>query len=344
MTVSPQKNLPQFLITHPTDLSKLLVGYSCLLREFNLSSFNYKEIVAQTFKQDKRNFGLLVCACYSNSGDQVAIVNNLKELLVYSISNMDLVLNLVLPRSGVKVCFSKDNKSILVADKAGHVINYCIEKTEITQKILVDTLSTITDMYLSVSNYLAVCDREGRIRVSFFPNAYHILSYCIGHEGAVTCLSFTSSGLRLFSGSNDGTVKLWDPTNGKELFSLEPFSTVHKHKVCDLQCSASQHVCVCYEGLSVAEVYKYSLTTEGLETLVCNMFMCVTLILNIFQLHVQSINTNSEVLQTVFDVENTLYILERCPPYITSYQFLEGFFSESSSEYLATDCYLSDLQ
>ena len=42
-----------------------------------------------------------------------------------------------------------------------------------------------------------------------------------GHTGPVNAVSFTADGEGLFSGSNDGSARLWDPESGKELLALD---------------------------------------------------------------------------------------------------------------------------
>ncbi|XP_074605298.1 THO complex subunit 6 homolog [Brevipalpus obovatus] len=44
-----------------------------------------------------------------------------------------------------------------------------------------------------------------------------------GHEDYINCLSFSPSSNLIFSGSEDGSVRLWDLRNGKEVQRIEPF-------------------------------------------------------------------------------------------------------------------------
>jgi WD40 repeat protein len=41
-----------------------------------------------------------------------------------------------------------------------------------------------------------------------------------GHTLMVNTLAFSPNGARLASGSNDGTIKLWDPRTGEEVLTL----------------------------------------------------------------------------------------------------------------------------
>ncbi len=49
----------------------------------------------------------------------------------------------------------------------------------------------------------------------------HLLRRLIGHKGIVYSIAFDSQGTFLASASQDGTIRIWDPETGKELFALQ---------------------------------------------------------------------------------------------------------------------------
>ena len=51
-----------------------------------------------------------------------------------------------------------------------------------------------------------------------FPTTNSVL--CRGHEGRVRTLAFDPTGKYLASGGDDGTVRVWDPTNGRQLWVI----------------------------------------------------------------------------------------------------------------------------
>lgn len=69
-------------------------------------------------------------------------------------------------------------------------------------------------------------DRDEKIRVSYYPDSYDILSYCLGHKTFVSTLAILPSNKHTiaFSGGGDNEIYLWDFVSGKLLqqFSLSP--------------------------------------------------------------------------------------------------------------------------
>jgi len=68
--------------------------------------------------------------------------------------------------------------------------------------------------------YIITCDRDEKIRVSRYPNAYSINNFCLGHAEFVSGISICPhrSSL-LISASGDGTIRVWDFLTGKEIGS-----------------------------------------------------------------------------------------------------------------------------
>ena len=103
-------------------------------------------------------------------------------------------------------------------DKSGDV--YRFSKYEEEGKCILGHLSMLLDLKLTEdANFLITCDRDEKIRVSHYPNAYNIHNYCLGHTDFVSCLEipYEFSGKYLISGSGDSTIRIWDYLKGKEL-------------------------------------------------------------------------------------------------------------------------------
>ncbi|KJE95265.1 hypothetical protein CAOG_05735 [Capsaspora owczarzaki ATCC 30864] len=87
--------------------------------------------------------------------------------------------------------------------------------------VLMGHLSMILDLQLNQkSNRLFTADKDEKVRVSHFPNAYNIESFCLGHTRSVSAIALLpspSSGAAelLVSGSLDGTVRLWNPEQAR---------------------------------------------------------------------------------------------------------------------------------
>lgn len=69
--------------------------------------------------------------------------------------------------------------------------------------------------------------RTGEIEVESTPNvAWRSIGPLRGHLGAVTGLAFTSGGTRLISGSEDGSIRIWDLEHPRELLLIRTGSAV----------------------------------------------------------------------------------------------------------------------
>lgn len=134
------------------------------------------------------------------------------------------------------VAFSDDGADVLAADRSGDVYRVSISafldvnenpssKVLATQKIneeeipLLGHYAMITDMQV-LQCRIATCDRDNKIRVSRFPNAVHIQSFCLGHSDFVSRVAWVDDS-RLLSGGGDGTLRLWQVSCGTEVSSLD---------------------------------------------------------------------------------------------------------------------------
>ena len=81
-------------------------------------------------------------------------------------------------------------------------------------------LSMLLDITLSpCGKYIISSDRDEKIRVSRFPNAYNIHCYCLGHKDFVTSLQIVPNIQEniLLSASGDGTIRVWKYLEGLEV-------------------------------------------------------------------------------------------------------------------------------
>lgn len=82
-------------------------------------------------------------------------------------------------------------------------------------------VSLLLDIQLSADqHYLATCDRDEKIRISQYPLAHQIQSYCLGHREFVTSCAFIDSD-RLVSSSGDGSVACWHFRTGRLAFQRQ---------------------------------------------------------------------------------------------------------------------------
>lgn len=128
-----------------------------------------------------------------------------------------------MPKRLATVSFAPGGRSVLAADRFGDVYEVAVPPLECETPTaatpladdaapLLGHFATMTDVAASETR-IATCDREGRVRVSRYPEAHDIVSFCLGHTSFVTRVAWISEGLLLSTGG-DGTVRLWDADSG----------------------------------------------------------------------------------------------------------------------------------
>eukprot|EP00055_Hartaetosiga_balthica_P005968 m.18278 g.18278 ORF g.18278 m.18278 type:complete len:452 (+) comp4941_c0_seq1:19-1374(+) len=111
-----------------------------------------------------------------------------------------------------------DEQSILLADKSGDVYRFDFDGKGASESLspICGHISILTG-FARAGPRLLTADRDGKIRISQFPNAFCVEAYCLGHEEFISSVDVTSDNKYVVSGSGDGTLKLWNITNGEEL-------------------------------------------------------------------------------------------------------------------------------
>ena len=74
--------------------------------------------------------------------------------------------------------------------------------------------------------YVISADRDEKIRVSRYPDAFDIVSYCLGHVQFVTQLHLPATAPHLLlSGGGDGLVIVWDYVAGRSVHTVDLVQT-----------------------------------------------------------------------------------------------------------------------
>lgn len=99
---------------------------------------------------------------------------------------------------------------------------YSLKSTSTEDPVVVlGHLSMLLDVQMSPCNkFILTSDRDEKIRISCYPNAYNIHNFCLGHSDFVSGICVLS-GQEIVSCSGDGTVKLWRFLEGTLLDSLD---------------------------------------------------------------------------------------------------------------------------
>ncbi|XP_076262936.1 tRNA (guanine-N(7)-)-methyltransferase non-catalytic subunit wuho [Rhynchophorus ferrugineus] len=190
------------------------------------------EVKVPTIKISKETKGQIkeneiTCIKSSNDGLYVAVTTETKQLLIYT-ENFELKKDILLQKTANKICFTQDN-NVLVADRNGDVLSYSLEEDIEKPTLLLGHLSVILDMVMSpCGKFIITCDRDEKIRVSCYPNSYNIISFCLGHKEFVSKLHLLKNNI-LLSASGDGTVRMWNYLEGKELNRIDTSNFVNSN-------------------------------------------------------------------------------------------------------------------
>ncbi|KAG8194495.1 hypothetical protein JTE90_013248 [Oedothorax gibbosus] len=176
-------------------------------------------------KETETPTNFITSAIVSNCSTYIAAGDANNSLHLWKKENKEWKITSVrsVVRKCQKIIFTNSASDIIVADRGGDVFTFSVSKSNDPASFLLGHISLILDMSISSDDkYLATCDRDGKIRVSHYPNSYNILSYCLGHQEFVSSLQFLPlyDGEVLVSSSGDGTMKMWNFTDGSSKESV----------------------------------------------------------------------------------------------------------------------------
>ena len=120
---------------------------------------------------------------------------------------------------------------LTILDKSGDVLCFELKPPSDTYTCMMGHLSMLLDVQMSsCGKYIITCDRDEKIRVSMFPNAYNIKCYCLGHTDFVSNIQVLNNFNEkiLLSGSGDGSIRVW-----KYLVGIEVRIGLFKPKMVD---------------------------------------------------------------------------------------------------------------
>jgi tRNA (guanine-N(7)-)-methyltransferase subunit TRM82 len=209
--------------------------------------------------------GAIIATTFSLSGRYFAACTDAKHLSVWEVhDDWKHLSTRLLPRRPTSLVFTRCEKDLVVADKAGDVhrfsvvVDTTVALPSNNQTLLLGHVSMLLDLKLCAADkFLVTCDRDEKIRVSHFPNAYSIQSFCLGHTDYVSRLGYFEDIDLLISASGDGTIKLWNyqvgclqdnvncseflSSNGKSENTSNLMATTHPMGIRCLCCCAKKH-------------------------------------------------------------------------------------------------------
>ncbi|KAL1734036.1 FAD dependent oxidoreductase-domain-containing protein [Schizophyllum commune] len=197
-------------------------------------------VVASVEREDteKSKNGPIRVAAANQAQTHLATSSDDKRLRVWEAVSLKLLSERELPKKATSVLFTQDGQTILVSDKFGDVFAYPLhppveeQKQEQEKKrekdglashenpsngdLVLGHVSLLTACILTHDErYIITADRDEHIRVSWYPQAYEIESFCLGNEKFVSALHIPASVPgRLISGGGDLVLRVWDWMTG----------------------------------------------------------------------------------------------------------------------------------
>ena len=160
----------------------------------------------------------------SPDGSTLAVCTTEKECFLLSIPELTLICALPpLPKKLTALAWTPDSSHLLVADKVGDCYDMPLLRLpsspqDIDGALLVGHLGAITSMaFDATGRFLVSADRDEKIRISRYPNSYHIEAFAMGHTNFVTSVALLHGDSLLLSTAADGTARLWSFPDGKQL-------------------------------------------------------------------------------------------------------------------------------
>eukprot|EP01135_Chromosphaera_perkinsii_P003319 Nk52_evm19s240 gene=Nk52_evmTU19s240 len=163
---------------------------------------------------------------FSPEGKYFVCVTDAKDIAVFQTSDWSLVAATVSPKRATAVQFlpGANSAEVVVCDKAGGVYGWEFLVKEAEPHLKMGHLSMLLDLiFIKKTQHVITADRDEKIRVSLYPKFYNIVSFCLGHREFVGRLveGEVNGTPVLFSGSGDGTVRVWNFMEGKELECID---------------------------------------------------------------------------------------------------------------------------
>ncbi|KAJ2144279.1 hypothetical protein IWW43_005230 [Coemansia sp. RSA 1935] len=196
------------------------------------------DVDASVAKIGGANKDRIITVAFSQDGSLFATCNNEKTVTIYNTADWTAVRSLIIAKRATAITFDPSGAYLLIADKFGevHRTPTALSADEAASKpeLLLGHVSIVCDVKMSYGSpsYVLTCDRDEKLRVSKYPNAYNIQSFGLGHTEFVTTIATAQfAPNNAVTGSGDGTLRLWDISSGQLVQTvdlqelLEPYYT-----------------------------------------------------------------------------------------------------------------------
>ncbi|KAJ2780836.1 tRNA (guanine-N(7)-)-methyltransferase non-catalytic subunit trm82 [Coemansia interrupta] len=175
--------------------------------------------------------GNIRAAAFSPTGRFFALCTEGKSLLIYDTSAWTLLRHLTSDKRTNALAFDPLETHVLAGDKFGDCTSIPLDAAHSPSVILghVSILCALAFTH-TTPPMLLTCDRDEKLRISRYPNAYNIQAFGLGHSEFVTSVAAPRFAPQVcMTGSGDGSLRLWDVRDGGLLHTVELSSLLQSY-------------------------------------------------------------------------------------------------------------------
>ncbi|KAM3723306.1 tRNA (guanine-N(7)-)-methyltransferase non-catalytic subunit [Dirofilaria immitis] len=274
--IAAGKNIFEFTFTVDT--------YSSKLKLFRDISLPFKHVSATIRKEDDQ----ILASTLSADGTLFAVATASKQCFLYDILNdwTEVRPALQLPKTPTAVIFEISKKFVILSDRAGNVRRYSLNEKILKRnnnneencegELLLGHVSMVLDIDISNDQrFLTSVDRDEKVRISRYPECYIIHRFCLGHSSYVN--SVQSNGILLFSAGGDGTIRVWNIEDGKQIAQCDCFEkkSIRRCKIFPNSPSKVIKLAVIFEHCKTAQIITFIQESNNfeIEYLTCSDFI-----------------------------------------------------------------------
>jgi tRNA (guanine-N(7)-)-methyltransferase subunit TRM82 len=186
-----------------------------------------KNLICAVSRYDKSICVYIISTSDSSFSDEANASTSVKPIASYKTNKRCCSLQFaVIPGS------SKESSGMMIlisGDLAGDATAFPVEKSAVEEGLQKDkfrlllghTASMLTQIKIveGREGKILTSDRDEKIRVSSFPQTFHVEGYLLGHKAYVTDMDILDH-KHCVSTSGDGTIRLWDYTTCREVAKI----------------------------------------------------------------------------------------------------------------------------